>query len=54
MAAVRAARQAGLADNSDGMVAFARAALEPRYGAWPDFGSRLAPNIRGVIRWLTQ
>ena len=49
--AVRAARAAGLADNSEEMLAAVRAELSPRYGDWPSFANGLAPNVRGVIRW---
>ena len=51
MEAVREARAAGLADNSDEMVAAVRSALEPRYGTWANFQNGLAGNISGVLRW---
>jgi glyoxylase-like metal-dependent hydrolase (beta-lactamase superfamily II) len=50
-AAIRAARAAGLPDNSDEMVAAVRAELAPRYGTLANFTNGLAANIRGVIRW---
>jgi glyoxylase-like metal-dependent hydrolase (beta-lactamase superfamily II) len=51
MEAVRQARAAGHADNSEEMVAAVRTALEPRYGTWANFPNGLAGNIRGVLRW---
>ena len=50
MASIRAAREQGLADNSDEMVAAVRADLAPKYGGWADFGPFLPLNIEGVIR----
>jgi len=49
--AIRAARAAGHADNSDEMIADVRAKLAQRYGTWGGFANMLGPNIRGVIRW---
>lgn len=49
--AIRTARAAGRADNSDEMVVAVRAELAPRYGTWAGFSTGLAANIRGVIRW---
>jgi hypothetical protein len=51
MAAVREARSAGHADNSDEMVAAVRTALTPQYGSWANFPNGLAGNISGVLRW---
>ena len=51
MAAVREARAAGHADNSEEMVAAVRSTLEPRYGTWANFQNGLAANISGVLRW---
>jgi glyoxylase-like metal-dependent hydrolase (beta-lactamase superfamily II) len=51
MAAVRNARGAGLADNSEAMVEAVRAELAPSYGSWGNFGNGLAANISGVIGW---
>lgn len=50
MAAIRAARSQGLADNSEQMVASVRAALMPKYGTWASFGPYLPENIEGIIR----
>lgn len=49
-AAIRAARARGLADNSDAMVATARADLAPKYGSWGNFDEWMPLNIAGVIR----
>ncbi len=51
MAAVREARAAGHADNSEEMVVAVRTALEPQYGTWANFPNGLAGNISGVLRW---
>jgi glyoxylase-like metal-dependent hydrolase (beta-lactamase superfamily II) len=51
MEAVREARVAGQADNSEEMVATVRTSLEPRYGTWANFPNGLASNISGVLRW---
>ncbi|MBM2810268.1 MAG: putative Metallo-beta-lactamase family protein [Chloroflexi bacterium] len=52
-AAVRSARAAGLADNSDGMVTAVLTTLEPRYGAWSAFNpQRMAQNVSGMVRFL--
>lgn len=53
MASVRAAREQGLADGSEQMVAAVRADLQPRYGGWQDFGPYLPENIAGVLRNLS-
>ncbi len=50
MAAIRAARAQGLADNSEAMVAAVRAELAPRYGTWDQFGPWLPENIEGLTR----
>ncbi len=50
MAAIRAARQQGLADNSPEMVAAVRAMLAPRYGHWGQFEAWLPENIEGILR----
>ncbi|HEY3115460.1 MAG TPA: hypothetical protein VGK54_01835 [Chloroflexota bacterium] len=54
MAGVRAARAAGLADNSEEMVEAIRRELAPRYGTWASFSTWLPSNIQGVIRWWSQ
>ncbi|MFN8523517.1 MAG: MBL fold metallo-hydrolase [Chloroflexota bacterium] len=51
-AAVRAARAAGHADNSEEMVAAVRAELAPKYGTWTNFQNGLANNVKGMVRWL--
>ncbi|MCC7372913.1 MAG: MBL fold metallo-hydrolase [Chloroflexi bacterium] len=51
MAAIRDARAAGHADNSEAMIAAVRTALTPRYGSWANFQNGLAANISGVVRW---
>jgi glyoxylase-like metal-dependent hydrolase (beta-lactamase superfamily II) len=51
LVAIRAARAAGHADNSDEMVAAVRGELAERYGTWDGFANNLGANIRGVIRW---
>jgi glyoxylase-like metal-dependent hydrolase (beta-lactamase superfamily II) len=50
MAAVRAAQDEGLADNSPEMVESVRAALEPDYGDWNNFAEWLPLNIEGLLR----
>ncbi len=50
MESVRAARDAGLADNSPEMVAAVRADLEADYGAWGMFDEWLRLNIEGLLR----
>lgn len=50
--AVRAARAAGLADNSPEMVAAITDDLKPHYGTWANFPDRVAANVRGVVRSL--
>jgi len=53
--AIRSARARGLGDNTDEMVAAARAELAPRYGTWENFESSLPLNIAGIIRvWASQ
>lgn len=49
-AAIRTARERGLADNSEAMVAAVRADLAPKYEGWASFGPFLPENIAGVIR----
>lgn len=49
-AAVQAARDAGLADNSPEMVEAVRAELEPAYGAWGMFEEWLPLNVEGLLR----
>jgi len=51
MAAVTAARTAGLEDNSPEMVAFVQARLAPTYNDWAHFDERIAANVGGVIRY---
>jgi len=50
MEAVRTARAAGHADNSEEMVAAVRSDLAPKYGRWASFGPYLPENIEGIIR----
>jgi glyoxylase-like metal-dependent hydrolase (beta-lactamase superfamily II) len=50
IAAIRAARAQGLADNSEQMVAAVRTALAPKYGTWEQFSAWLPLNIQGIIR----
>jgi glyoxylase-like metal-dependent hydrolase (beta-lactamase superfamily II) len=52
MAAVRNARAAGLADNSEAMVAAVRAELAPQYATWGNFDNFLAENIVGATRTM--
>ncbi len=49
-AAVQAARDAGLADNSPEMIESVRTELEPAYGEWGMFEEWLPLNIEGIIR----
>ncbi len=49
IAAIRAARGAGHADNSPEMVESVRAALAARYSTWANWGPYLPENIQGVI-----
>ncbi len=49
--AVRAARAAGHADNSEAMVAAVRTALAPKYSSWGNFPGGLTANVAGVVRW---
>jgi glyoxylase-like metal-dependent hydrolase (beta-lactamase superfamily II) len=51
MAALRAARAAGLADNSPEMVAYVHDALAPSYGTWARFEDRVAPSITNLLRY---
>jgi glyoxylase-like metal-dependent hydrolase (beta-lactamase superfamily II) len=53
-ASVRAARAAGLPDNSEEMVARVQADLEPRYGTLNNFATVLPRNIAGAVRWFSQ
>ncbi|MDQ3693828.1 MAG: MBL fold metallo-hydrolase [Chloroflexota bacterium] len=50
IAAVRAAQEQGLADNSAEMVEAVRTELEPAYGAWGMFAEWLPLNIEGLLR----
>ena len=50
MAAVRAAQEQGLADNSPEMVEAVRMELEPDYGSWGMFAEWLPLNIEGLTR----
>jgi glyoxylase-like metal-dependent hydrolase (beta-lactamase superfamily II) len=50
MAAVRAAQDQGLADNSPEMVEAVRTELEPTYGTWGMFAEWLPLNIEGLLR----
>jgi glyoxylase-like metal-dependent hydrolase (beta-lactamase superfamily II) len=50
IAAVRAAQEQGLADNSPEMVQAVRANLEPAYGSWGMFAEWLPLNIEGLLR----
>jgi glyoxylase-like metal-dependent hydrolase (beta-lactamase superfamily II) len=50
IAAVRAAQDQGLADNSPEMVEAVRAELEPSYGDWGMFAEWLPLNIEGLLR----
>jgi glyoxylase-like metal-dependent hydrolase (beta-lactamase superfamily II) len=50
MAAVRAAQEQGLEDNSAEMVEAVRQELEPAYGAWGMFEDWLPLNIEGLLR----
>jgi len=50
IAAVQAARAAGLADNSPEMTDSVRAALAPKYETWANWESQLPENIEGIVR----
>jgi glyoxylase-like metal-dependent hydrolase (beta-lactamase superfamily II) len=50
IAAVRAAQDQGLADNSPEMVEAVRTELEPAYGSWGMFAEWLPLNIEGLLR----
>lgn len=50
IAAVRAAQEQGLADNSPEMVEAVRTVLEPAYGSWGMFTEWLPLNIEGLLR----
>ena len=50
MAAVRAAQDQGLADNSPEMIEAVRTELEPAYGSWAMFAEWLPLNIEGLLR----
>lgn len=52
VAAVKAAKEAGHADNSEAMIGAVREALAPKYGSWATFPNALPQNISGVIRWM--
>lgn len=55
IAAVRAAQEAGLADNSPEMVDAVRAELEPEYGDWANFEEWMPMNVEGLLRiWAEQ
>jgi glyoxylase-like metal-dependent hydrolase (beta-lactamase superfamily II) len=54
VAAVKEAQAAGLADNSDEMVAAVREKLAPKYGSWVSFQTQIAENVKGAVRWSTQ
>jgi len=51
MAAVRAARTAGLEDNSAEMVSYVHDALAPTYGTWARFEARVGPGVANLIRY---
>jgi glyoxylase-like metal-dependent hydrolase (beta-lactamase superfamily II) len=51
ISAIRDARAAGQADNSDGMLAAVRDALAGRYASWANFPAGLGGNISGAMRW---
>jgi len=51
MAAIRAARAAGLVDNSPEMVSYVRDALTPKYGSWNRFDDRVEQSVAGLIRY---
>jgi glyoxylase-like metal-dependent hydrolase (beta-lactamase superfamily II) len=53
-AAVKEAQAAGLADNSDEMVAAVREKLAPKYGTWVNFQTQLPENVKGAVHWSTQ
>jgi glyoxylase-like metal-dependent hydrolase (beta-lactamase superfamily II) len=50
IAAVRAAQDQGLADNSPEMIEAVQTELEPAYGSWGMFGEWLPLNIEGLLR----
>ena len=50
MAAVRAAQDQGLVDNSPEMIEAVRADLEPDYGSWTMFAEWLPLNVEGLLR----
>jgi glyoxylase-like metal-dependent hydrolase (beta-lactamase superfamily II) len=50
MAAVRAAQDQGLAENSPEMIEAVRTELEPTYGTWAMFAEWLPLNIEGLLR----
>jgi glyoxylase-like metal-dependent hydrolase (beta-lactamase superfamily II) len=54
IAAVRAAQDQGLADNSPEMVEAVRTELEPTYGSWGMFAEWLPLNIEGLLRIWTE
>jgi hypothetical protein len=50
MAAIRAARARGLADNSPEMIDAVRVDLAPKYGSWGNWGPWLPENVQGILR----
>ncbi|MFN8593336.1 MAG: MBL fold metallo-hydrolase [Thermomicrobiales bacterium] len=50
IAAVHAAQDQGLADNSPEMIESVRAALAPEYSSWANFEEWLPLNIEGLLR----
>jgi glyoxylase-like metal-dependent hydrolase (beta-lactamase superfamily II) len=52
MTAIRNARAAGLADNSDAMVAAVKAELAPKYASWANFDAFLPLNVAGAVRTM--
>lgn len=54
MTAVRNARAAGQADNSDGMIAAVKAELSPKYATFLNFENFLPLNIQGATRSMDQ
>jgi len=51
ISAIREARAAGQADNSEGMLAAVRDALAGKYAGWGNFPAGLGANVSGAIRW---
>ncbi len=52
MAAIRAARAAGIADGSEAMTTAVRAELAPKYGSWANFDNFLPLNVAGANRTM--